>query len=145
MLCTGICRGKRPADINDTIQSMRAFLSYLSNNNLNYDSTLANSIKDNNLAAKTYHSLELMSKMLACKEDAQLLSLLSFKPFIDISEINKIFTDFDRLVREKDQNFTSGINHTLQNEVDECIRKTKDELRVMQSQCEQLKKVLLNG
>ncbi len=132
-------------DINDTIHAMVAFLSYLSKNNLNYDSILANSIKENRLASETYQSLELMKKMLSCQDNAQLLSMLSFNPFLNIVSINKTFTDFDRLVREKDQLFMSGINQALQNEVDESIRKTKDELKIMQTQCEQLKKVQHNG
>ncbi len=127
--------------IDRTIQEMRGFLSFLSNQNLSYDNSLSVSLNKPDLVHQIHAGIARAFDVLSCRDDAQLLSLLSENPFRDVSEINKLFISFDLMLREKDSSFVSGINQALQDEVDQNLVNAKDEFQAMEAQYLQLKKV----
>ena len=130
-----------PASISDAVASMKEFLSFLRTNNMSYSRALEDSLDKPDLDSRLVNSLKQMRSILDCTDDAGRLLLLSNTKYDDIEEIYQLFSDFDSLLDEKNKVFVSGINKTLQHEIENGLTEANDYLSTMQDLFQQLRRL----
>ena len=129
-----------PESISAVVQEMKAFLLFLTQHNFNYSRALEDSVTEPHLDQRLNKALKDMRSVLDCS-DEESLPLLSTVSFDDVDGIYKLFVDFTRLLNEKDNTFVSGINQTLQDEIDNGLYDAKAGLSKMQNLVQQLMEV----
>lgn len=105
--------------IEDTFEKMMDYQRYLRNKqNLSYEESDFVEIKNLKNARLLADELKNIFEILNVAEGVKCLSMLSKNPFEKTSVIYQEFLKFDALLEEKNKKYKSGINESVDNEIE---------------------------